>query len=93
MQLLIFLKKKKKKKKTKQNLQLLISQKHKKISKSCKLVYRSCSCVEWLYYFFTQGKHSLNMWGSKIWAHDLGPGTTFYQQYARGEEITKDRCN
>ena len=33
------------------------------------------------------------MWGSKIWAHDLGPGTTFYQQYARGEEITEDRCN
>ena len=33
------------------------------------------------------------LWGSKIWAHDLGPGTTFHQQYARGEEITEDRCN
>ena len=33
------------------------------------------------------------MWGSKIWARDLGPGTTFHQQYARGEEITEDRCN
>ena len=33
------------------------------------------------------------MWGSKIWARDLGPGTTFYQQYARGEEIIEDRCN
>ena len=33
------------------------------------------------------------LWGSKIWAHDLGPGTTFYQQYAREEEITEDRCN
>ena len=31
--------------------------------------------------------------GSKIWAHDLGPGTTFHQQYARGEEITEDRRN
>ena len=31
--------------------------------------------------------------GSKIWAHDLGPGTTFHQQYARGEEIIEDRCN
>ena len=28
------------------------------------------------------------MWGNKIWARDLGPGTTFRQQYARGEEIT-----
>ena len=35
----------------------------------------------------------LVVWGSKIWAHDLGPGTTFHQQYARGEEITEDRCN
>ena len=33
------------------------------------------------------------LWGSKIWAHDLGTGTTFHQQYARGEEITEDRCN
>ena len=33
------------------------------------------------------------MWGSKVWARDLGPGTTFHQQYARGEEITEDRCN
>ena len=33
------------------------------------------------------------LWGSKIWAHDLGPGTTFHQQYARGEEITEDRCD
>ena len=33
------------------------------------------------------------LWGSKIWAHDLGPGTTFHQQYARGEEIIEDRCN
>ena len=32
------------------------------------------------------------MWGSKIWAHDLGPGTMFHQQDARGEEITDDRC-
>ena len=31
--------------------------------------------------------------GVKIWAHDLGPGTTFHQQYARGEEIIEDRCN
>ena len=35
----------------------------------------------------------IELWGSKIWAHDLGPGTTFHQQYARGEEITEDRCN
>ena len=33
------------------------------------------------------------LWRSKIWASDLGPGTTFHQQYARGEEITVDRCN
>ena len=33
------------------------------------------------------------LWGSKIWAHDLGPGTTFHPQYARGEEITEDRCD
>ena len=33
------------------------------------------------------------LWWSKIWARDLGPGTTFHQQYARGEEITEDRCN
>ena len=33
------------------------------------------------------------IWGSKIWARNLGPGTTFYQQYAQGEEITEDRCN
>ena len=34
------------------------------------------------------------MWGSKVWARDLGPGTTFHQQYARGEKkITEDRCN
>ena len=33
------------------------------------------------------------LWGSKVWARDLGPGTTFHQQYARGEEITEDRCN
>ena len=37
--------------------------------------------------------HILLLWGSKIWAHDLGPETTFHQQYARGEEITEDRCN
>ena len=35
----------------------------------------------------------LILWRSKIWASDLGPGTTFHQQYARGEEITVDRCN
>ena len=35
---------------------------------------------------------SLKLWGSKVWARDLGPGTMFHQQYARGEEITKDRC-
>ena len=33
------------------------------------------------------------LWGSKVWARDLGPGTTLHQQYARGEEITEDRCN
>ena len=33
------------------------------------------------------------LWRSKIWARDLGPGTTFHQQYAPGEEITEDRCN
>ena len=33
------------------------------------------------------------LWGNKIWARDLGPGTTLHQQYARGEEITEDRCN
>ena len=33
------------------------------------------------------------LWRSKIWASDLGPGTTFHQQHARGEEITEDRCN
>ena len=32
------------------------------------------------------------LWGSKVWARDLGPGTMFHQQYARGEEITEDRC-
>ena len=37
--------------------------------------------------------HHKCLWGSKIWAHDLGPGTTFHQQYARGEEITEDRCD
>ena len=31
------------------------------------------------------------MWRSKVWARDLGPGTMFHQQYARGEEITEDR--
>ena len=36
---------------------------------------------------------NIYLWGSKIWARDLGPGTTFHQQYARGEEITEDRCN
>ena len=30
----------------------------------------------------------IELWGSKIWAHDLGPGTTFHQQYARGEHNT-----
>ena len=39
-------------------------------------------------YFYT-----LKLWGSKIWARNLGPGTTFHQQYAQGEEITEDRCN
>ena len=34
-----------------------------------------------------------NLWGSKIWARNLGPGTTFHQQYVQGEEITEDRCN
>ena len=34
----------------------------------------------------------LVLWGSKIWARD-GSGTTFHQQYARGEKITEDRCN
>ena len=32
------------------------------------------------------------LWGSKVWARDLGPGTMFHQQYTRGEEITEDRC-
>ena len=27
------------------------------------------------------------MWGSKTWAHVMGLGTTFPQQYVRGEEI------
>ena len=35
----------------------------------------------------------LILWGSKTWAHDLGSGTTFHQQYARGEEIIENRCN
>ena len=43
------------------------------------------------YIFFYVAK--LELWGSKVWARDLGPGTTFHQQYARGEEITEDRCN
>ena len=34
----------------------------------------------------------MNVWGSKVWARDLGPGTMFHQQYVRGEEITEDRC-
>ena len=38
-------------------------------------------------------RNTLLLWGSKIWARDLGLGTTFHQQYARGEEITEDRCN
>ena len=33
------------------------------------------------------------VWRSKIWASGLGPGTSFHQQHARGEEITEDRCN
>ena len=33
----------------------------------------------------------MKLWRSKIWARDLGPGATFHQQYARGEEITEDR--
>ena len=39
------------------------------------------------------GIFQLVLWWSKTWARDLGPGTTFHQQYARGEEITEDRCN
>ena len=27
------------------------------------------------------------LWGSKTWAHVMGLGTTFNQQYVRGEEI------
>ena len=27
------------------------------------------------------------LWGSKTWAHVVGLGTTFHQQYVRGEEI------
>ena len=42
---------------------------------------------------FNSKRIYIYMWRSKIWASDLGPGTTFHQQYARGEEITEDRCN
>ena len=27
------------------------------------------------------------LWGSKTWAHVVGLGATFHQQYVRGEEI------
>ena len=32
-------------------------------------------------------KANIQMWGSKTWAHVMGLGTTFPQQYVRGEEI------
>ena len=41
----------------------------------------------------TKKKKKMFLWRSKIWASDLGPGTSFHQQHARGEEITEDRCN
>ena len=58
-------------------------------------------------HLFTEQQYIyIYIWGSKIWAHDLGPGTTFHQQYVdlgpgttfhqqyvRGEEITEDRCD
>ena len=33
------------------------------------------------------------MWGSKTWAHGVGSGTTFHQQYVRGEETIENLCN
>ena len=54
-------------------------------------IYHDCVCIQ--NYMFIKKNIELYMWGSKIWARDLGPGTTFHQQYVRGEEITEDRCN
>ena len=42
--------------------------------------------ISFFYYY-------IGLWRSKIWASDLGPGTSFHQQHTRGEEITEDRCN
>ena len=33
------------------------------------------------------------VWGSKTWAHEVGSGTTFRQQYVRGEEIIENLGN
>ena len=55
-----------------------------------KVVHKHILFWQSIFFFFF---HIYHLWGSKIWAHDLGPGTTFNQQYARGEEITEDRCN
>ena len=50
-------------------------------------------CAFFFFFFGDVHIFQLFLWGSKVWARDLGPGTTFHQQYARGEEITEDRCN
>ena len=54
---------------------------------------RKKNCVMYLNLIRESNVDALYLWGSKIWARDPGPGTTFHQQYARGEEITEDRCN
>ena len=46
----------------------------------------------------THGNHLIKaheklLWGSKTWAHGVGSGTTFHQQYVRGEETIKNLCN
>ena len=58
-----------------------------------KLSFYLVSVSNFRYYILIYEYHVIVMWGSKIWAHDLGPGTTFHQQHARGEEIIEDRCN
>ena len=49
--------------------------------------------MDWALRCLFPRKTEYKVWGSKVWARDLGPGTTFHQQYAQGEEITEDRCN
>ena len=36
---------------------------------------------------------AIKLWGSKTWAHEMGSGTTFHQQYIQGEEVIENLCN